>query len=151
MGGYGGVRGKKKGRCYYDTGGHKVIDKNAITVAEKYIREGTYVAFLQQKPPAQRPDLSVDGKILVEVKGMTSIRPHKVETNIRDGFKQIIAEQSRYPEESRHPGKVIILSKHDNFNDGYYAAQEGYKMAKKNGFVHGKVEFWYNDKIYELE
>ena len=38
-----GERGKNK--TYYDTGGHKVTDKNAVTVAEYYIDEGKYVAF----------------------------------------------------------------------------------------------------------
>lgn len=151
MGGYGGVRGKAKGKCYYDTGNHKVTDKNAIAVAEKYIKEGTYVSFLQQKPPSQRPDLSVDGKLLVEVKGMTSTKPHKTETNIRDAFRQIMAEQANYPKDKRHPGKVVILSKHENFEEGYRAAREGYRLAKEHGFVHGKVEFWHNGHVYELE
>ena len=37
MGGYGGASGRVKDKCYYDTGGHKVKDKNAVEVAEHYI------------------------------------------------------------------------------------------------------------------
>lgn len=53
MGGYGGASGRIKDKCYYDTGGHKVKDKNAIEVAEHYIEEGKYVAFLQEKMDSQ--------------------------------------------------------------------------------------------------
>ena len=150
MGGYGGASGKAKGKCYYDTGGHKVTDKNAIEVAEHYIREGKYVAFLQQKPPDKRADLSVEGSH-VEVKGISSTNPSQIASKICQGFRQLEADMSRYAKEDRKPTKVVILSKHENFSDGYRAACEGYKEAKRKGHVNGTVEFWYNDKIYVLE
>ena len=151
MGGYGGIGGKVKGKCYYNTGGHKVKDKNAIEVAEHYINNGIYVAFLKEKPPSKRPDLSVDNKFLVEVKGMTSVIPHKFETNIAEGFKQIADEWSKYPKVNHHPGKVVILSRHENFSEAYEAAKIGYTMAKERGCVKGDVEFWYHGNIYKLK
>lgn len=68
MGGYGGSSGRGKNKIYYDTGGHKVKDLNAIIVAEYFIDKGKYVAFLQEKPPEKRADLSIDG-VHTEVKG----------------------------------------------------------------------------------
>ena len=150
MGGYGGSSGRTKDKCYRDTGGHKVTDKNAIEVAEHYMSEGKYVAFLKQNPPDKRADLSVEG-IHIEVKGMTSTKTNKMYNNIREAFEQIEADLSRYSKDRRKPGKVIILSKHDNFEEGYRAACEGYKEAKRRGAVKGTVEFWYHGKIYVLE
>ena len=74
MGGYGGASGRVKGKCYYDTGGHKVKDPNAIAVGEYYINLGHYVAFLQEVPNDNRADMSVEG-VHVEVKGMSSTNP----------------------------------------------------------------------------
>ena len=62
MGGYGGALGRVKEKCYYDTGGHKVKDKNAIEVAEHYMSEGKEVAFLQEKQNEKRPDLLVESR-----------------------------------------------------------------------------------------
>lgn len=150
MGGYGGSSGRVKDKCYYDTGGHKVKDKNAIEVAEYYIEKGKRVAFLQEKPLDKRADLSVEG-VHVEVKGMTSLKPNKFKNNIREAFEQIEADLSRYSKDKRKPGKVIILSKHENFEEAYKTAREGYKEAKRQGYVKGKVEFWHDGKIYILE
>lgn len=149
MGGYGGSSGKVKDKCYRDTGGHKVTDQNSIEVAEHYIREGKYVAFLQQKPPAKRADLSVEGTH-VEVKGMSSIKPNKFTNNIREAFEQLESDLSRYSKDNRKPGKVVILSKHQNFEEAYKAALQGYADAKRRGYVKGTVEFWHNGVIYVL-
>ena len=43
----GGSSSKGKNKTYYDTGGHKVKDSNAVAVAEYFIDKGKYVAFLQ--------------------------------------------------------------------------------------------------------
>lgn len=82
MGGYGGASGKTKDKCYRDTGGNKVKDKNAIEVAEYYIKNGKYVAFLQEKDAQKRADLSVDGQH-VEVKGLETMNPDSVEKNLK--------------------------------------------------------------------
>ena len=151
MGGYGGTSGRKKERCYYDTGNKKVTDKNAVAVAEHYLREGKYVAFLKKRDPIKRPDLSLDHEMIVEVKGVESLSSNKMKTRIEEGFTQILVEWSMYPKEKRHPGKVVILSLHDNFKESYNAALEGYKLAKLDGYIYGAVEFWHNGKIYELK
>ena len=39
MGGYGASSGRVKGKCYQDSGGHKVTDPNAIAVGEYYIKK----------------------------------------------------------------------------------------------------------------
>ena len=150
MGGYGGSSNRVKDKCYYDTGGHKVKDKNSIEVAEYYIDKGKRVAFLQEKPPEKRADLSVEG-VHVEVKGMISVKPNKFKNNIREAFEQIEADLSRYSKDKRKPGKVVILSKHENFEEAYKAARKGYAEAKRQGYVKGTVEFWHNGKIYILE
>ncbi|MBQ7501112.1 hypothetical protein IJT93_00150 [bacterium] len=151
MGGYGGTSGRKKERCYYDTGNKKVIDNNAITVAEHYLREGKYVAFLKKLDPIKRPDLSLDHEMIVEVKGVTSLKYDRMRFRIADGFDQIQKEWSMYPKGKRHPGKVIILSLNDNFDESYKAAVKGYRIAKSEGSVHGTVEFWHHGQIYELK
>ena len=151
MGGYGGSSGNVKDKCYYDTGKHKVKDKNAIEVAEQYISEGKEVAFLQEKPPDRRPDLIVDRELLVEVKGISSNNPGQVDHNLRKAFSQIEAELSHYPEDKRLPFKVIILSRHNDFETGFKAAREGYQETKRKGYVSGPVEFWYHGKVFVLE
>ena len=52
MGDYGGASGRVKDRCYYDSGGNKVTDKNAIMTAEYYINFGMYVFFFYKKNAA---------------------------------------------------------------------------------------------------
>lgn len=151
MGGYGGSSGRVKDKCYYDTGGHKVKDKNAIEVAEQYMSEGKYVAFLQEKENSRRPDLMVDRELLVEVKGISSTNPGQVAKNIKKAFQQIETELSHYPEDKRKPSKVIILSRHDNFEAAFKSAREGYQEAKRKGLVSGPVEFWHQGKVFILE
>ena len=108
MGGYGGASGKTKDKCYRDTGGKKVKDKNAIAVAEYFIKNGKYVAFLQEIKGQKRSDLSIEG-IHAEVKGMTSQNPSKVADNIDEAFNQVYADNSRYPKETHREGMVIFF------------------------------------------
>lgn len=153
MGGYGGSYGKTKEKCYYDTGGHKVKDKNAVEVAEHYIAEGKYVAFLQEKPPDIRADLSVEGQH-VEVKGLTTLNPDNVEKKLHHAFLQILDDDSKYPSDKRIKGKVVILSRHasDVSDDKIYdAMKKGFLSAKHKGYVTGECEVWIRDKIYKLE
>lgn len=113
MGGYGGSSSAIKGKCYYDTGGHKVTDRNAITVAESYINEGKYVAFLQEKHGQERADLSVEG-VHTEVKGLTTLSADKIGKRIEKADSQIQADDTKYPSNTHRQGKVILLSKHGN-------------------------------------
>ena len=155
-GGYGGESGKarrKKDGCYKDSHDDKVTDKNAIEVADYYMSLGMYVVFLHEKPEeGGRPDLLVDYKFLVEVKGIFSTKANKISNRINEAFGQIEDEWSRYPEEKpKPPGKVIILSRHETFEIGFRAFCEGYKEAKRKGFIRGEVEFWFHGEIHTFE
>lgn len=152
MGGYGGASGRVKDKCYYDTGGHKVKDKNAIEVAEHYIEEGKYVAFLQEKNGQPRADLSVEGQH-IEVKGLSSMNPDNIEGKIRHAFEQIHGDDYRYPSETHCEGKVVILSRHSKdylVSEVYSAIQKGFLSAEHKEYVTGKLELWINGKIYKL-
>ncbi len=152
MGGYGASSGKLKDKCYYDTGGHKVKDKNAIAVAEQYIAEGKYVAFLQEKKNQRRADLSVDGQH-VEVKGLETMNPDNVEGKLKHAFEQIHGDDSRYPADTHRGGKVVILSKHDSSiseESIYEVMKQGFLSAERKGYVTGKLELWIRGKIYKL-
>ena len=149
MGGYGGSSCRVKDKAYYDTGGHKVKDKNAIAVGEYYINSGKYVAFLQEKDGQQRADLSVEG-IHVEVKGMMSVKTNKVANNIQEAFQQVEADNAAYPKETNRPGKVVILSKYPDIKTAYKAVYGGYRKAKSKGYVKGDVELFHNGKMYKI-
>lgn len=152
MGGYGGSSNRGKEKTYYDTGGHKVKDNNAIFVGEHYIEEGKYVAFLQEKEGQNRADLSVDGQH-VEVKGLTTLNPDNVEGKLKHAFLQVDADNPRYPENTHREGKVIILSKHAHGIDEtliYERMFAGFQSALHKGYVTGKVELWIKDKIYHF-
>lgn len=149
MGGYGGNSGRVKDKAYYDTGGHKVKDKNAIAVGEYYINKGFYVAFLQEKDGQQRADLSIAGAH-AEVKGMTSTKTNKVANNIKEAFEQVEADNAAYQKETHRPGKVIILSFYPDIRTAYKTVFGGYRKAKSKGYVKGDVELMHNGKIYTI-
>ena len=152
MGGYGGVSGRIKEKCYYNTGGHKVTDKNAIEVAEYYINEGKYVAFLQEKPPQKRADLSVEGQH-VEVKGLKTLNPDSIEGRIQNGFEQVHGDDYRYHQDTYKGWKVVLLSRHDSDIPEeriLNAMRKGFLSAEHKGYVTGKLEVWIRGKIYML-
>lgn len=152
MGGYGGASGRTRDWAYYDTSGHKVNDINAISVAEHYLAEGKYVAFLQEKDGQRRADLSVEGQH-VEVKGLTTLNPDSIEGHLKHAFTQVDADNHRYPTETHREGKVVLLSKHGSGvseAEIYSAITKGFQSAVHKGFVSGKVELWINGKIYCL-
>lgn len=149
MGGYGGSSERGKSNTYYDTGGNKVKDKNAIEVAEYYIDRGDYVAFLQEKPPEKRADLSIGG-VHTEVKGMTSTKTNKVANNIKEAFEQVAADNKRYPSDTLRDGQVIILSKYNDIRTAIKVVSGGYRTAKKRGYVSGDVKLMHNGKIYYI-
>lgn len=152
MGGYGGASGKVKEKCYYDTGGYKVTDKNAIEVAEYYINEGNYVAFLQRKEGQKRADLSVEGQH-VEIKGLQTLNPDTIEGRIQNAFEQVHGDDYRYSPDTHKEVKVIILSKHDSSISEdriLEAMQKGFLSAEHKGYVTGKLEVWILGKIHAL-
>lgn len=149
MGGYGGSSGRVKDKCYYDTGGHKVKDSNAITVAEYYIKQGKYVAFLQEKQGQKRADLSVEGTH-IEVKGMSSPKANKVANNIDEAFQQVEADNYRYPSETHREGTVVILSKYSSLEEAHRVVSEGVKEAYRKGFIRGKVKLLHGGVMYDM-
>lgn len=154
MGGYGGASGKakkEKDGCYYDSQNDKVTDKNAIEVADNYLKWGFHVVFLHERPEEKkgRPDLFVNFEFLAEVKGISSPKANKIANRINEAFDQIEDAWSRYPDDKpKPPGKVIILSRHASFEIGFRAFCEGYKEVERKGFIRGEVEFWFEGKIY---
>lgn len=152
MGGYGGSSNRTKDKCYYDTGGHKVRDNNAIAVAEAYIDEGKYVAFLQEKDGQERADLSVEG-VHTEVKGLTTLKPDKIRERIEKANSQVQADDHRYPEDTHRQGKVVLLSKHSSDTSQNLIIEkmrERMRRAEQNGHIDSKVELWIGDKRIEL-
>lgn len=147
MGGYGASSGRVKGKCYQDSGGHKVTDPNAIAVGEYYIKNGHYVVFLQEKKDQKRADLSVDG-IHTEVKGLDTMSTSKVRDRIRQAFEQTEADNYRYPPETHRDGRVVILSKYPDLKTAYNIVSAGYRKARKDGFVHGDVFLYHGGKMY---
>ena len=152
MGGYGGASGKdrkKKDGCYYDSQKQKVKEKSSIMAAEYYMSLGMYVVFLHQEN-ISRPDLLVDFKFLVEVKGVESPKPSQVSRQIKKASRQIEQEHSKYPEDKRLPAKIVLISLHTDLEVGFYAISEGYKEAKRKNQVHFKTELWINGEIHVL-
>lgn len=151
MGGYGARSNKVKGTHYTDTKGFKVRDNNAIEVAEYYVKQGKYVAFLHEGEH-RRADLSVEGHH-VEVKGLTTLAPNTIEKNLRKAFQQVHGDRQRYPPETWREGKVILLSRHDSSVSRKAildAMRKGFEIAQRKGEITGKVEVWIRGKIYEL-
>lgn len=159
MGGYGGSSGRKKDKCYKDTYGRSVSGSNpAVPVAEHYLRQGKYVAFLGERGKKgekgeKRADLSVEG-VHVEVKGIeTTISAGTIAKHIKKGFRQVYADNHRYNPETHREGKVIFFSRHSAKYSGQeieHSVMEGFAEAKRKGFVTGKVELWLRGKIIKL-
>lgn len=149
MGGYGGSSKRSSKKAYYDTGGHKVTDKNSIAVAEYFINRGKYVAFLQEKNGQQRADLSIEG-VHTEVKGMQSTKTNRVANNIKEAFEQIEADKKHYPPNTHRDGRVIIYSKYPNGKIAYKIVYGGYRKAKAKGYVKGTVELLHNGRLYKI-
>lgn len=151
MGGYGAGSTKVKGSHYTDTKGFKVSDKNAIEVAEYYIKQGKYVAFLHEGKH-RRADLSVGGRH-VEVKGLTTLSPSTIEKHLENAFQQVDGDRYRYPPKTWREGKVVLLSRHDSSVSRITildAMRKGFESAQRKGEITGKVEVWIRGKIYKL-
>ena len=108
-----------------------------------------YVVFLHQDN-IRRPDLLVDYKFLVEVKGLNSSNPGQVSKQIKHANSQIEAEHSKYPEDKRLPAKIVLISLHTDLEVGFRAISEGYKEARRKNQVHFKTELWIGGEIHIL-
>lgn len=152
MGGYGGASGKdrrKKDGCYYDSQKQKVTEISSIIAAEYYISFGIYVVFLHKSEIEKegRPDLLVDYKLLVEVKGVVSLNPSQISKQINHASKQISDELARRSEEEQLPGKIVLISSHETFEIGFRLINAGYQEAKRKNQVHFQVEFWFRGEF----
>lgn len=145
MGGYGGKSGRQKDKCYLNTAGMPVKDANAIFVAEHYLRQGKYVAFLAEKPnDHRRVDLMVEGAP-VEVKGVETFKSNTVCNSsifkAREQMRQTIAESKFY--EHKEGSKIVLLSRHKRAIDGERAVSaiiSGYQEALRKGIVSKKIK-----------
>ena len=168
MGGYGAGSKNKKGKCYKDTYKNPVSGNNpAVPVAEYYINQGKYVAFLgeikpkkgdskeeqKEKQGKQRADLSVEG-VHIEVKGIeTTVNPSTIADHIEKGFNQVYADNYRYDVETHREGKVIFYSRHPaqySSHEIEHSVREGFAEALRKGDVRGKVELWLRGQIIKL-
>ena len=76
------------------------------------------------------------------------MNPSQVSKQLQKASRQIENELSYYPEDEQLPAKIVLISRHDNFEVGFYAAYEGYKEAKRKDEVHFEVEFWFHGEIH---
>lgn len=140
----------KKQPSYKDSDGHKVTDKGAIFVAERYMDEGYEAVFRRKHDPDKGFDLTIktsDDKHFIkniEVKAITSTNTSKIASNIEKANKQINIGDTI----------AIFLVNHQNNQDGLTFAENGIAEAKRKGLIKGPVEIWFSDKTkatYEME
>ena len=126
---------------------------NSDFAAEFYLSLGMSVVFLHEKPELKegRPDLLVDYKFLVEVKGIGSTKASTISKQIKHASRQISYELARQTEDKQYIGKIVIVSLHANFEAGFKAVNDGYQEAKRKDQVHFQTEFWFNGEIHILE
>ena len=145
-----GVRDMGRGRggytemqlSYKDSGGHKVTDKGAIFVADRYIDQGFEAVFRQTHAPDHTYDLTIkssnDENFIknIEVKRVTSPNSSKIATNIQKANEQI------------HAGDTIAiyLPNHRNSETGRKFAEAGIAEARRKGLIKGPIEVWFADR-----
>ena len=138
--GAGGYTAKEA--AYRDSAGHKVTDKGAIWVAERYIEQGYESVFRRKHDPDKGCDLTIktsDNENIVkniEVKRVTSSNPSQLAKGLERAKEQI------------HEGDTvaIYLPNLANGAAGRAFAQKGYSEAFRKGNVIGPIEIWFNDK-----
>lgn len=127
---------------YYDSNNRKVIDKNAIFVAERYIDQGYEVVFRRTHEPDRGCDLTIktsdDLHIIknIEVKGVTSDNSSKISTRIEAADTQI----------SDGDTIAIYLPNFKSDTDGKNFALAGLREAHRKGLIKGPIEFWFSDQ-----
>ena len=132
----------EKQPSYKDSGGHKVIDKGAIFVAERYMDQGYEAVFRRDHNPDRGYDLTIktsdDENFIknIEVKSVTSSKTRKVSDNIKSALGQI------------NPGDTvaIYLPNYKNTEAGRSFAEAGIAEARRKGYVIGPIEVWFSDK-----
>ncbi len=133
----------EKQNSYDDSGGHKVTDKGAIFVGERYIEQGYETVFRQEHPNNGKAlDLTIkssDDETFIkniEVKKVEGAKPSAIAKNIKKANAQI----------SDGDTIAIYLPKHKNSETGRKFAQEGIDEAKRKGQIKGPIEVWFSDK-----
>ena len=132
----------EKQSSYKDSGGKKVIDKNAIFVGERYMELGYETVFRRNHDPDKGYDLTIktsdDMEFIknIEVKGVTSSNPSKIATDIKKANKQIDTGDTI----------AIYLPNHINNESGRQFAQRGIDEASRKGLIKGPIEVWFSDK-----
>lgn len=129
---------------YLDSGGKKVRDRGAISVAEFYMDLGFESVFRREHNPGKSYDLTIkssdDLNFIknIEVKQTTSPKSSKMASNIGKAFEQL-------PDDNT--GTVAIyLPNLKNDSVGRQYALKGFEEALRKGWVRGKVEVWFSDK-----
>ena len=127
---------------YRDSGGHKVTDKGAIFVAERYMDLGYESVFRQTHENEKTYDLTIktsdDQEYVknIEVKRVTSTNPSQIASNIKKAGSQI----------NNGDTVAIVLPNHKNNEIGRNFAREGVDEARRKGFIKGPIEVWFSDK-----
>ena len=135
----------EKQPSYKDSGGHKVTDKGAIFVAERYMDQGYEAVFRRRHDPDRGYDLTIktsdDENFVknIEVKAITSNNPSKISTRIGEAAGQI----------SKGDTVAIFLPNHRNSQTGRALAEAGIAEARRKGYVKGPIEIWFSDKTCE--
>lgn len=129
---------------YLDSGGKKVRDRGAISVAEFYMDMGYECVFRKEHPPGKIYDLTIksnDDSLYIkniEVKQVASPSISQFAKNIARAFKQL-------PDYSNCVA-ALYLKNFKNNEIGLKFAQAGFDEAVRKGYVKGKVEVWFSDK-----
>ncbi len=132
----------EKQPSYKDSGGHKVTDKGAIFVAERYMDQGYEAVFRRDHNPDRGCDLTIktsDDETFIkniEVKAVVSPKTRKISDNIKNAKGQI------------KPGDTvaIYLPNHRSSEAGRSFAEAGIAEARRKGYIIGPIEVWFSDK-----
>ncbi len=137
--GYGGYTECKA--SYVDSGGHKVIDKGAIFVAERYIDQG-YESVFRQSKEKKSLDLTIkssdDTQFVknIEVKTVSGNNPSQIAKQIKKAREQVKDGDT----------VAIYLPNCKNDGTGNSFARQGIEEARRKGFIKGTIEVWFSDK-----
>ena len=137
--GHGGY--KEYRESYRDSGNHKVTDKGAIFIAERYIDEG-YESVFRRRAKEKSIDLTIkttdDTQFVknIEVKTVFSSNPSQMAKQLKYAKKQIKEGET----------VVLYLPNHRNTPQGREFVRQGIEEAKRKGYLKGPVEAWFSDK-----
>lgn len=126
---------------YRDSGNHKVTDKGAIFIAERYIDEG-YESVFRRRAKEKSIDLTIkttdDTQFVknIEVKMVCGENPSQIEKQLKKAKDQIKIGDT----------VAIYLPHHRNDAIGYAFAKAGVDEAKRKGDINGPIEVWFSDK-----